>query len=98
MKGEIVVLKIADRELKKIGFSKVDEDSLYVKYERKTQFGYIHSLSLMHKASGRHLVMSYQDGGNSDGFDNAVGMTMRTARLCLRKMREKGWKERDDRH
>lgn len=81
------LFKTADEKLAEIGFKKL-EDDLHVFYQRNNQkYGYVHNLDLVHKASGRHIIQSYQE---SDG--QVVGLTMYEAKLCLQKAKEKGWR------
>jgi hypothetical protein len=83
-----------DKELSKIGFVKTGEDHFCATYERKNEEeGYVQCLDLIHKASGKHLIQSYQEDVNTDKFNNMVGLTMYEARLALRKMKQMGWKE-----
>ena len=51
-------------------------------------------LDLLHKLSGRHIVQSYdpylmdeQNIGNT-----CVGLTMYEMKLCIKKMKQMGWK------
>lgn len=84
----------ADKALAKLGFAKVEEDKDYiVQYERKAEQGYIQCLDIVHKASGEHLIQSYQKDLNADGFNNAVGLTAREVKLAAKKMRQMGWRQ-----
>ena len=86
------LFKNIDERFAAIGFQKVYESDLSVTYERKTQFGYVQCIDLCHKKNGYHLIQSSEKGANSDGFSNMVGITMHEARLCIKKMKSKGWK------
>jgi len=90
-----------DMKLEKIGFVKLhgeDEESKYgVYYRRKVeQFGYYQRLDIYHKANGRHLIISYQEGVNSDKLNNSVGLTYKEMKLAMKKYRKMkrryGWK------
>lgn len=81
------MFKTVDKKFEKLGFKKVD-DGLHVEYERyDKKFNYTQVLSLLHKESGCHIVQSY-DKNN----ENCVGLTAYEMKLCLKKMKEKGWK------
>lgn len=86
--------KSIDEKFAEIGFKKITENEFGVKYERNTKFGYLQSIALLHKASGFHLIQSYESGLNKDGFNNCVGLTMYEARLCQKKMKQMGWKQK----
>lgn len=83
----------ADKLFKKIGFEKVYESNIVVQYEKKNdKFNYIHQIELIHKNSAKHLIMSCDKNLNGENFNNAVGLTAYQAGLCIKKMKEKGWK------
>lgn len=82
----------ADKALAKIGFKKVYESDLVVQYERDEKHAYTHVLELQHKASGKHLIQSFDKGTNAEGFNHAVGITAKEAALAIVKMRRLGWK------
>lgn len=87
------LFKSTDEKLDEIGFTKVYESNLNVQYERyDEQFKYTQSLELGYKENGYHLIMSSVKETNSEGFNNMVGLTMYEAKLCLKKMKEIGWK------
>lgn len=82
-----------DKKLEKMGFAKLhgeDEESKYgVYYRRKVEkCGYYQRLDIYHKASGRHLIMSYQEGDNSDKLNNSVGLTYKEMKLAMKKYRQ----------
>lgn len=88
------MFKSADKKLEKLGFKKVD-DGLHVEYERyNKKFNYTQVLSLLHKESGYHIVQSYDKNlMDENKIGNVcVGLTMYEMKLCLKKMKEKGWK------
>lgn len=88
------LFKSTDEKFSEIGFVKIKEDKYGADYERITRFGYVQCLDLVHKASGFHIIQSYEKGLNTDGFNNCVGLTMYEARLCRKKMKQMGWKEK----
>lgn len=82
-----------DKKLEKIGFVKLhgeDEESEYgVYYRRKIeQFGYYQRLDIYHKKSGRHLITTYQEGTNSDKFNNSDSLTYKEMKLAMKKYRQ----------
>ena len=82
-----------DKQLEKIGFIKLhgedEEESKYgVCYSRKDKHGFTQRLDICHKKSGRHLIMSYQEGVNSDNFNNSVGLTYKETKLAMKKYRQ----------
>ena len=90
----MILFKVADKRLAEIGFIKDEETSNMVMYKRK-KFGYTQHLALIRGEGGRHIALSY-DHGLRDGRDyirdNAGVLTMYEMKLCIRKMRELGWK------
>lgn len=86
--------KSTDEKFAEIGLVKIEEDEFCASYERKTKFGYTQCIDFLYKDSGFHLIQSYEKGVNTDGFNNCVGLTMYEARLCRKKMKQMGWKEK----
>lgn len=95
------MFKNIDKKLAEIGFEKLhgeDEESKYgVYYRRKIEdYGYTQRLDIVHKKSGNHLIQSYQEGVNSDGLSNVVGLTYKEMKLVMKKYRQMkrryGWK------
>jgi len=92
------LFKTVDDKFAEIGFIKKKEDEYGVTYERKIEkYNYVQTLDLVHKASGRHLIQSYdamlmdeKKVGNT-----CVGLTMYEAKLCVKKMKQMGWKVKD---
>lgn len=95
-RGRVKLLKNIDDRFAEIGFIKVDENKHGAFYKRETEHGYTQRLDLGYKESGIHLIHSYEQGCNTDGFNNSVGITMYEAKLCRKKMKRMGWKERKD--
>ena len=94
------LFKNVDEKFAEIGFIKVKEDKYGVRYERKVdKFNYTQTLDLFHKQSGRHLIQSY-DANLTDEKkigNTCVGSTMYEAKLCIKKMKQMGWKVKDGR-
>ena len=92
------LFKTVDEKFAEIGFTKIKEDKYGVIYEKNVdQHSYTQRLALLHKASGRHLIQSYdvylmdeEKIGNT-----CVGLTMYEAKLCVKKMKQMGWKVKD---
>lgn len=89
------LFKTVDERFAEIGFVKVEENKYGVIYERRIdKHDYTQTLNLLHKANGKHIIQSY-DGNLMDekGIGNTgVGLTIYEAKLCIKKMREIGWK------
>lgn len=88
------IFKSVDEKLADIGFVKVEDNGYVVTYERYDEkYNYTQVVGILHKASGRHIVSSY----DKDLFDEkqigncAVGLTYYEMKLVLKKMKEKGW-------
>lgn len=81
-----------DKKIMNLGFVKTDENDLCVVYKRSTD-GYQHVVALLHKASGKHLIQSYDPTlCDKNGIGNtAVGLTYKENMLFLKKMRKLGW-------
>lgn len=89
------LFKTVDEKLSDIGFAKmngVDSENEYgVSYRRfNTKYNYMQRLDIVHKASGRHLIMSYdEDHPKHDLTSNyVVGLTYEEILLAIRKYRE----------
>ena len=87
------LFKSTDEKFKEIGFIKVREDEYGVVYERK-ESSFIQRLDLLHKASGKHILQSYDPTlfDNKTIGNTCVGLTMYEIKLCFKKMKEMGWK------
>lgn len=91
----MILFEIADKKLAEIGFIKDEETSNMVMYKRvNKKCGYTQRLALIHGDGGQHIMMAYNREIRNRKYlgNNADGLTMYEARLCLRKMRELGWK------
>lgn len=83
------LFKSVDERLKDLGFIKLDEDNFGVSYVKDVKkYGFRQRLDIMHKASGKHLIQSYQEGTNSDGFNNVVGLSYEETKLAMKKYRQ----------
>lgn len=87
------LFKTTDEKFKEIGFIKVQEDEHGVSYERH-KGSFLQKLDLLHKASGRHIVQSYDPYliDNKKIGNTCVGLSMYEIKLCFKKMKEIGWK------
>lgn len=89
------LFKTVDEKFKEIGFRKVENGFIVVAYERYNEmFNYTQRIELCHKSTGMHIVHSY-DVNLSDekGIGNtSVGLTMYEMKLCIKKMKQMGWK------
>jgi hypothetical protein len=90
------LFKNIDEKFAEIGFKKLEDNKYIVSYERKDiVYNYTQRLDIVHKKSGRHIIQSYDP--DSSVFKNVgntcVGITSYEAKLCIKKMQQKGWKE-----
>lgn len=87
------LFKSIDDRFEEIGLIKMNDDEYSVEYERKQPEGYIQSINIHHKKSGRHIVQSY----DKNLFDEkkigntCVGLTSYELNLIYKKMKTKGW-------
>ena len=92
------LFKTIDEKFEKIGFVKVNENEYMVHYQRQDKdYKFVQALCLCHKESGRHIVQSYDENlSDAKGIGNTcVGLTMYEMKLCIKKMKQMGWKVRD---
>lgn len=87
------IFKNVDDRLKELGFLKMENETEYgVYYFRivpiNSYDSYIHRLDIIHKNNGRHLIQSYEETTNSDGFNNMVGLDYETMKLAMKKYRQ----------
>lgn len=89
------LFKTIDEKFEEIGLEKIRENKYCANYERNVvKYGYIQRVDLVHKESGRHIVQSY-DPNLSDEKNignTCVGLSMYEMKLCLKKMKQMGWK------
>ena len=91
------LFKTIDDKFNKIGFKKVRDDEYAATYERRDEeYDYTQVLDIRHKASGRHIVQSYDKELFDDKLigNTCVGLTYYEMKLVLKKMRIKKWKSR----
>ena len=92
------LFKTVDEKFAEIGFIKEKEDKYGAIYKRKVdKHNYTQTLSLLHKVSGNHLIQSY-DANLMDEKkigNICVSLTMYEAKLCIKKMKQMGWKVKD---
>jgi hypothetical protein len=88
------MIKNIDKKFEEIGFIKVSEDKYGATYERdNVEYNFTQVLAILHKASGRHLVQSYdKDLADTKGIGNAcVGLSYYEMKLALKKMKKLGY-------
>ena len=92
----MILFRIADKKLAEIGFIKVEENETMTMFRRvNKKLGYTQHLALIRDEDGQHIALSYDRGlrNRRDRVgDNADGLTVYEMKLCVRKMRELGWK------
>ena len=87
------IFKSVDEKLKEIGFNKICEDKYGAQYERyNTKYNYWQRVDIWHKASGRHILQSYdRDLIDEKKIGNTcVGLTGYEMKLFLKKMKKLG--------
>ena len=87
------LFKSVDEKLKEIGFVKIKEDKYGVRYERKnSKYNFTQSVDILHKASGRHLLQSYDAELTDQKIigNTCVGLTGYEMKLFLKKMKQIG--------
>ena len=91
------LFKSIDEKFAEIGFVKTEENEYGAIYKRKNErFNYTQTLHLVHKKSGRNIIQSYDAAlTDSRGIGcTCVGLTAYEAKLCVKKMKQMGWKVR----
>ena len=89
------MFKSIDKKIEDLGFTKISEDKYGAEYRRKNeQCGYIHTVYIGHKKSGRHIIQSYDENlSDEKGIGNTcVGLTYREMKLFTKKMAKMGLK------
>ncbi len=89
------IFKTVDEKFEEIGFIKIEENEYGVHYQRADKYySFVQTLYLCHKKSGQHIVQSYDENLiDTKGIGNTcVGLTMYEMKLCIKKMKQKGWK------
>jgi len=88
----------ADKNLAKLGFTKLCDDEHVVRYKRYNEtHGYTQILEIVYKHDGRHTACSYaekeycySETGAITG-NCSVSMTTKELKCLAHKMKEKGW-------
>lgn len=81
--------KTVDEKLKDFGFTVKEESKYGVSYTREIErFKYTQRLDIGHRSNGNHLIQSYQEGVNGDGFNNVVGLNYNETKLAMKKYRQ----------
>lgn len=91
------LFKTTDEKFAELGFVKRTENEYGACYQRyNKKYDYMQILDLIYKQSGVHIVQSYDKHlSDAQGIGNTcVGLTMYEMKLCLKKMREMGWKNK----
>lgn len=79
----------ADRKMEKLGFEKIEENKFGVSYRKENkEYNFTQRIDIVHKSSENHLIQSYVEGTNSDGFNNCVGLTYAEMKAVMKKYRE----------
>jgi len=80
-----MLLQNIDKMFEEIGFIKVKENKYGVTYERdNVEYNYTQVLAILHKASGRHIIQSYdKDLFDTKGIGNTcVGLSYYEMKLA----------------
>ena len=81
-------IKTIDEKIKELGFAKQRENKMGVTYVRyNSQFNYVQVVELGRKSNPdkQWLLHSYQQGINSEGLNNNVGLTAKEVKLFYKK-------------
>lgn len=87
------LFKTVDDKLADIGFQKIKEGQYGVRYKRKDdEHSFVQTVDIFHKASGRHLLQSYDAGLTDQKMigNTCVGLTGHEMKLFLKKMKQIG--------
>ena len=93
MKFNIKIFKTVDDKLADIGFRKIEEEQYSVRYKRKDdEHGFVQTVDIFHKTSGRHLLQSYDAELTDQKMigNTCVGLTGYEMKLFLKKMKQIG--------
>ena len=83
-----------DDKFAALGYTKMRDDEFMVRYEKKADgFKYKKRIDILCKSSGHHIVQNYDpDLGDVKNIGNTcVGLQYEELKLCMKKMKEKGW-------
>lgn len=79
----------ADKEMEKLGFEKIEESKFGASYRKENkEYNFTQRLDIVHKNNGNHIIQSYVEGTNSEGFNNCVGLSYPEIKSILKKYRE----------
>lgn len=84
--------KRIDKKIRKMGFIKEKENKFDVVYTRYNEsFNYTQIIEICRKSrkNKQWILHSYQQGINSEGFNNGVGLTGREIKLFYKKAIQK---------
>ena len=84
------MFKSIDKRFLELGFAKGEESDGVLEYIRyNNQYNFTHIISIIHKHNGNHLIQSYEEEVNSDGYNNVVGLSKEETKLALKAMKNK---------
>lgn len=89
------MFKTVDERIRYLGFKKIEETDTFVRYEKEVpDFHFTHTVDILHKANGRHILQSYDNNLEDDkGIGSTcVGLTWTELRIFAKKMKQLGWK------
>lgn len=66
-----MIEQLVDKRIEQLGYKKEIDDNFGVEYKKVEPQHYVHTVCIMHKASGEHILQSYDHGSGDIG----VGMT-----------------------
>ena len=81
--------KLADKKLMELGFKLEEENRYGVTYQRYNEvYEFMHTVSIRHKASGKHFMQSYVSGDSntSKHFNDSVALSGMETKWLLIKM------------
>lgn len=79
----------ADRKMERLGFEKIEESKFGASYRKENkEYNFTQRLDIVHKNNGNHIIQSYVEGTNSEGFNNCVGLSYPEIKSILKKYRE----------
>lgn len=91
-----------DKKIEKLGYTKTSDNEYGIYYEKYVEtYKYTHIVAILNKASGRHILQSYdKDCICKDVCGNAgVGLTYEEMRIFTKKMKQsvRKWKRQERR-
>lgn len=87
------LIRSIDEKLESIGFVKISENEYGANFERiNKKYNYTQCVDLLHKASGAHIIQSYDKGLMDEKKigNTCVGLTYYETKLFMRKMKQIG--------